>query len=306
MEYILRTHQLTKRYRDVTAVDRIDLHIRKGDIYGFLGQNGAGKTTTLRMITGLIQPTSGAIEMFGREVTGRRQIPFERIGSIIEFPGFYPNLSAWENLELHRKLMGVPDPKTTAVTLELVGLANVRDRKFHKLSLGMKQRLGIARALLHNPELLILDEPTNGLDPNGIMEIRKLVRDLAEQRGITILISSHILSEVEQLANRIGIIHRGKLLKELYLDEIREKNRHYLQIRVGDDRKATVVLEQQCGLRDYRIHEPGLIRVYEQLGESGRINTALVQAGVEVVELSIQRDTLEDYFLKLTGGADHA
>lgn len=303
MEYILKTNQLSKHYSTFKAVDKVNLHIKKGDIYGFLGKNGAGKTTTIRMIMGLIKPSHGEIEMFGEKITARNKIPFERIGSIIEFPGFYPNLSIIENLEIHRRLMGITDRNVLNETLELVGLADFHQRKFKKLSLGMKQRLGLARALLSNPEILILDEPTNGLDPNGIKEIRRLILDLAEQRGITIIVSSHILSEVQQLANRIGIIDQGKLLKELDIDEITEESRHYMELKVDQDRKASLILEQKCMIQDYQVIEPGIIRVYKQLENSGGVNTALVQAGVEVRELTIQKENLEDYFLKLTGGA---
>lgn len=255
------------------------------------------------MIMGIIKPTSGSVEMFGEKISARNKIPFERIGSIIEFPGFYPNLSVSENLQVHRKLMGVSNRKVIYETLNLVGLSDFHERKFNKLSLGMKQRLGIARALLNNPEILILDEPTDGLDPNGIHEIRRLILDLAEQRSITIIVSSHILSEVQLLANRIGIIHQGKLLKELYIDEITEESRHYMEIKVDKDRNSTSILEQKCIIQDYQIIEPGIIRVYEQLENSGKVNTALVQGEVEVRELSIQKENLEDYFLKLTGGA---
>lgn len=302
MDYILQTHQLTKKYQSFNVVENVNLHIKKGDIYGFLGKNGAGKTTTIRMIMGLIQPTTGSVEMFGEKVSGNKKIPFERIGSIIEFPGFYPNLTVGENLELHRKLIGVPNREVIDDTLELVGLMNFSKRKFHKLSLGMKQRLGLARALLSSPEILILDEPTNGLDPIGIKEIRRLILDLAEKRGITILISSHILSEVQQLANRIGIIHEGKLLKELSLDEITEKSRHYLEVKLDNDRKAALTLEQACGVYDYEVTEPGVIRIYEHLEEPWKVNKSLVEAGVEVNELSVQKEMLEDYFLKITGG----
>ncbi|HEX7064369.1 MAG TPA: ABC transporter ATP-binding protein [Bacillales bacterium] len=302
MAYILTTKELTKAFKGHLAVDHINLHVKQGDIYGFLGKNGAGKTTTIRMLMGLIKPTAGNIEMFGEKLSRNDKRHFERIGAMIETPGFYPNLSAYENLELHRRLMGMSDRKVTDESLEIVGLMDVKERKFGKLSLGMKQRLGIARALLHHPEILILDEPTNGLDPTGIKEIRQLILDLARERHITIMISSHILSEIQQLANQIGIIHKGKLLVELSLDDITEKNRHYMEFKVDNEQKSAFILEEVCGIRNYRITEPGCIRVYEQLKNSGRFNRELVQAGVEVKELSIQKETLEDYFLKLTGG----
>jgi len=302
VETVLQTTELTKAYNSHKAVDSVNLTVRKGDIYGFLGQNGAGKTTTIRMIMGLIKPTSGEVELFGNKVTAGDTEYLERIGSIIEFPGFYPNLTVGENLEIHRYLMGIHEQKVIDDSLELVGLLEVKTRKFHKLSLGMKQRLGLARALLHKPELLILDEPTNGLDPGGIKEIRRLIRDLAGTRRITIMVSSHILSEVQLLANRIGIIHQGRLLKEVELDDINKANQHYLELKVKNDPKAAHVLEQKCNVKHYRIVDQGVIRIYEQLEASAQLNRILVHEGVEVSEISIQKDSLEDYFLKITGG----
>ncbi len=303
METVLQTFALTKAYKSHKAVDSVSLTVRKGDIYGFLGQNGAGKTTTIRMILGLIKPTSGEVELFGKKVTAKETDHLERIGAIIEFPGFYPNLSVRENLEIHRYLMGMPDQKVIDDSLELVGLQEVKTRRLNKLSLGMKQRLGIARALLHKPELLILDEPTNGLDPGGIKEIRRLLLDLAGTRNMTIVVSSHILSEVQLIANRIGIIHQGRLVKEVGLEEIDTFNQHYLELKVKNDRKAAYVLEQKCKLKRYRIVDQGVIRIYEQLDDSALLNKMLVQEGVEVSEIFLQKDSLEDYFLRLTGGS---
>ncbi|MFD0710875.1 ABC transporter ATP-binding protein [Paenibacillus sp. GCM10027626] len=302
METVLQTFELTKAYKTHKAVDSVNLTVRKGDIYGFLGQNGAGKTTTIRMIMGLIKPTAGEVELFGKKVTAKDTDHLERIGTIIEFPGFYPNLSVGENLEIHRYLMGMPDRKVVDESLELVGLQNVKTRKFSKLSLGMKQRLGIARALLHKPELLILDEPTNGLDPAGIKEIRRLILDLAETRHNTIMVSSHILSEVQLLAKRIGIIHQGRLVKEVDIEDIDKFNQHYLELKVKNDRKAVYVLEQKCNIKRYRMVDQGVIRIYEQLEESALLNRMLVQDGVEVSEISLRKDSLEDYFLNITGG----
>lgn len=302
MEPVLRTFDLTKAYKGHKAVDRVNLTVCKGDIYGFLGQNGAGKTTTIRMVMGLVKPTSGEVELFGKKVTARETKHLERIGAIIEFSGFYPNLSVRENLEIHRNLMGMPDPKVIDESLELVGLLDVKTIKCNKLSLGMKQRLGIARALLHKPELLILDEPTNGLDPGGIKEIRRLILDLAGTRSVTIMVSSHILSEVQLMANRIGIIHQGRIVKEVDLKEIEKWNQHYMELKVKNDRKAVHVLEQKCNLKRYRIVDQGVIRIYEQLEQSAQLNKILVHEGVEVSEITLQKDSLEDYFLKLTGG----
>lgn len=301
MDIVLRTHQLTKRYGKKLAVSGVNMTVKRGEIYGFLGQNGAGKTTTLRMITGMVKPTAGNIELFGRtEEKGRHRL-FRRMGTIIETPGAYRNLTAWENLDLHRRLMGVPEKERVEEILELVGLTEARNVKYKKFSLGMKQRLGIGRALLHQPEFLVLDEPTNGLDPQGIMEIRQLLRDLAEKRKITILISSHILSEIQQLATKIGIIHQGRLLEEIDYETLQQKNRHYLQLKVSDDRRAAFLLENRLRIADYQVAEPGVLRVYERLHESARINRLLIENGVDIAEATLMRDSLEDYFIRLTG-----
>lgn len=300
MEYILRTHNLTKKYKDKTVVDKVNINIKKGEIYGFLGENGAGKTTVIRMIMGLIKESSGSIELFGKEISRNDKNYLKRIGSIIEFPGFYGNLTAYENLDIHRKLMGVSDKKRISEVLKIVNLDEVENKKIKEFSLGMKQRLGIGRALLHQPELLILDEPTNGLDPSGIKEIRELIIELAKKYGITVLISSHILSEIQHMANVIGIIHHGKLLEEIDYKKIEEKNRHYIQVKVSDDRKAAFILEQQLDVKDFNIVEKGTIRIYEKLDKAMTISRALVENNVDIGELTLLKDTLEEYFLKLT------
>ncbi|TCM96915.1 bacitracin transport system ATP-binding protein [Paenibacillus sp. BK033] len=302
MNYVLRTNQLTKRYGGKTVVHNVHMNIRRGDIYGFLGQNGAGKTTTLRMIMGLIRPTAGEVEWFGEGLNGGRAGAMERIGAIIEYPGFYLNLSAVDNLEIHRRLMGIGNKEYIQEVLSTVGLLDVRNQKVKHYSLGMKQRLGIARALLHRPELLVLDEPTNGLDPAGIKEIRQLFLDLARQRGITFIISSHLLSEVEQLATRVGIIHQGTLMEEIDYEDLQRKTRHYLEIKVDDDKKAAYLLEQKLGVSDYRLAGPGIIHLYDILDQSANVNLTLTSQGVGVREIRLSGDSLEDYFLKVTGG----
>lgn len=222
MDNILRTYDLTKEYKKFTAVKGLNMNIEKGDIYGFLGENGAGKTTTIRMIMGLIRPTSGEIELFSEKSSNKNRNFLQRIGSMIEYPGFYPNLTAKENLEIHRRMIGVQEKDSIEDSLKIVGIADVKDKQVKNFSLGMKQRLGIARALLHHPEFLILDEPTNGLDPIGIKEIRELIIDLCHKQGITFLISSHILSEIQQMATKIGIIHKGVLVEEISYEELQK------------------------------------------------------------------------------------
>lgn len=302
MESVLKTCNLTKQYKENTAVDNLNMNILKGDIYGLLGENGAGKTTIMRMILGLIKPTNGSVELFGEKLTEDKKHILARVGSIIEFPGFYGNLTAVENLNIHRKLMGIPEESCIKEVLEIVGLTEAANKRAKDFSLGMKQRLGIARALLHNPEFLVLDEPTNGLDPMGIKEIRNLILDLSKKRNITVLISSHILSEVQQLATRLGIMHKGKLLEEVDSETLKKKNRHYIDLKVADDREAVVILEQKLGIKDYLISKAGEIKIYEKLNETSNINKTLIQNSIEVKEISLMRDSLESYFLNLVGG----
>ncbi|WP_145135483.1 ABC transporter ATP-binding protein [Paenibacillus sp. Y412MC10] len=302
MSYVLQTHRLSKRYGSKLAVENINMNIRQGDIYGFLGQNGAGKTTTLRMIMGLIRPTAGEIDWFGSSSAAGRNETMARIGGIIEYPGFYLNLSAADNLEVHRRLMGMGNKESIDEVLASVGLLGARNQRVKEYSLGMKQRLGIARSLLHHPEFLVLDEPTNGLDPAGIKEVRQLFLDLARQRGITFLISSHLLGEIEQLATRVGIVHGGRLLEEVDYEVLQRKSRRYLEIRVGDDKRAAYILEQRLGVSDYLVPAPGVLRLYEMLDEPSKVNRTLTGEGIAVEEIKRAGDSLEDYFLKLTGG----
>ncbi|WP_217591847.1 ABC transporter ATP-binding protein [Cohnella sp. GbtcB17] len=305
MTCILRTEGLTKRYGGKTVVDNVNMTIRAGDIYGFLGQNGAGKTTTLRMLTGLIHPSEGNIELFGTALQGHRSMAMSRVGAIIEYPGFYLNLNAAENLEIHRRMMGMGNKESIDEALSIVGLTSAKYQKVRSYSLGMEQRLGIAPALLHRPEVLLLDEPTNGLDPGGIKEMRQLFLELARKRGITFLISSHLLGEVEQLASKIGIIHGGRLLEEIESEALRRKTRHCLEIKVTDEQKAAFILEQKLGTTDYVISGSGGLRLYEYVEEPERVSAALAAGGVGVRELAVSGDSLEDYFLKLTGGGRH-
>ncbi|WP_088833819.1 ABC transporter ATP-binding protein [Paenibacillus tyrfis] len=302
MSAVIKTTQLTKMYGTQKAVDNLDMNVRQGQIYGFLGQNGAGKTTTIRMLLGLIKPTHGEIEIFGESLFKHQKEILRRIGSIVEFSGFYENLTARENLLINAKLMGVHKKSAMDEALEIVGLHQETKKLVGSYSLGMKQRLGIARAILHHPELLILDEPTNGLDPVGIKEIRRLIKSLAEERKITILVSSHILSEVEQLADQIGVVHQGKLLEEISFEELRKRNRKYLEFQVSDDNKAAMLLEKYFGITDYEVHDERVIRVYSHIGEQGKLNRMLVEHGIEVTKMTMSVDRLEDYFIQLIGG----
>lgn len=301
-KYVIETKQLTKIYGEQTAVNAVDIHVQKGRIYGLLGRNGAGKTTIMKMILGLTSITSGEVDVFGQNIKGQEKRIFPRIGAIIETPGFYPNLTGTENLEIFAKLRGTAAPDAVKNALDIVGLP-YRDKKlFGKYSLGMKQRLGIANAILHDPELLILDEPTNGLDPIGIAEVRNFIKDLSTERGKTILISSHILSEIALLADDIGIIDHGVLLEENSMEELKKKNSKYVLLQVSDIPKASLVLEQQFGITDYSVHDDCFLRIYNTSVDMAAVNKALVVQDVAVISSQLCNDTLEDYFKKITGG----
>lgn len=302
MSTILRTQGLTKKYGDQYAVKDLCLNVKKGEIYGFLGRNGAGKTTTIRMLLGLITPTDGEIEVFGEGFKKNKKQILSRIGSIVETAGFYGNLNALENLSIYAKLIGVKKNNAIEEVLELVGLLDEKKKLVKKYSLGMKQRLGIARAILHSPELLILDEPTNGLDPVGIKETRKLLKTLAEKRDITIFMSSHILSEVQQLATTIGIIHEGKLLEEIKLEELRKQNRRYIEAQVSDTGRSVLLLEREFNIHDYQVHDDNIIRIYTRHDDIAEINRTFNDNDIFVSRLGLSEDNLEDYFLRLTGG----
>lgn len=299
---IIKTTNLTKTYGNQRSVDDVNITVNRGEIYGFLGRNGAGKTTTIRMLLGLIKPSFGEIEIFGESLEKDSTEILKRIGSIVEVPGFYENLTAKENLQINAKIIGIHKKNIINEVLELVGLEKETTKLVGNYSLGMKQRLGIARSLLHYPELLILDEPTNGLDPIGIKEMRRLILSLAKERNITIFISSHILSEIEQLVSHIGIINHGKLLEELTIADLKKKNRKYLEFQVSDENKATMLLEKKLNIFDYEVRNEGNLRIYSYLGEQSKINELFVIEGIKVNKININEDKLEDYFTNLVGG----
>ena len=301
-DYVIETKQLTKVYGDQTAVNAVDLHVKSGQIYGLLGRNGAGKTTIMKMILGLTSITSGEADVFGKNIKGQEKRVYPRIGAIIETPGFYPNLTGTENLEIFARLRGTAAPNAVKNALEVVGLPYKDKKLFGKYSLGMKQRLGIANAILHDPELLILDEPTNGLDPIGIAEVRDFIKDLSASRGKTILISSHILSEIQLLADDIGIIDRGVLLEENSMSELEKKNSKYILLKVSDVSKAALILERQFQSKNYSVQDGQTLRLYDTSLDMAAINKALVLQDVAVISSGLCNGTLEDYFKKITGG----
>lgn len=299
---ILSTGSLTKKYKDQTVVDQVSLNIEKGHIYGLLGRNGAGKTTIMKMILGLTSISSGTITIFNKPMNHNQKEIYPRIGSLIENPGFYSNLTATENLKVFARLRGTINKTAIQTALSAVGLPYNDKKTFSSYSLGMKQRLGIANAILNDPELLILDEPTNGLDPIGIAEIRTFLRNLSHNQGKTILISSHILSEIDLLADDIGILHEGRLLEECSVEVLKSKTRKYIRIQAPDINQVAVHLEQQLKIKAYSIDEGKYIRINEQEVPITEIGRSFYQAGILLTHLEQCSDTLEDYFKKVTGG----
>ena len=298
---VLKTTNLSKHYGKVPAVDNVSLTIEKGDIYGIIGKNGAGKTTFMRLVTALAAPTDGEIELFGQTSTEGLASSRARIGCIIEKPALYPNLTAVQNLEYYRIQFGIPDEGIVQKSLELVKLQDAGKKKYKNFSMGMKQRLGLALALLSSPDFLILDEPANGLDPVGIVEMRDLIKSLRD-RGITFLISSHILSELFQIADKYAIIHEGKLVKDITQAELQEECKRALALTVDDVPKAIVLLETTLGIRHYKQISENELRIYEQLDNGAELNFQLSQGGVRVSSLHEAGDSLEDYFANLVGG----
>ena len=303
-ELLLQTRALTKQYGRHRAVDQVSMHIKKGAIYGFIGRNGAGKTTTLRMISGLASPTAGEIELFGcrgRELSRIRS----RVGCLIEGPGLYGSMSARDNLKMKSMLLGVYKRGYEEELLDIVGLGGVGKKPVKRYSLGMKQRLGIALALVGEPDLLVLDEPINGLDPQGIAEVRDTVLKLNRERNMTILISSHILEELSKIATDYGIIHNGTLLQELTNEELMEKCSERLEVTLDDPERAVPVMDR-LGIKRYQVADREHIYIFERLEESAALNMAFAKAGIPVRDISVTNEELETYFLKLTGGGANA
>lgn len=299
MEYVIETKNLTKKYGSSTVVDNINLHVPKGKIYGLLGRNGAGKTTTMKMMLKLIKVTKGDINLFGEDF--RNNNLYKKIGSIIETPGFYQNLTARDNLNILAKLHGNISKKEVQEALEVVGLHTEEKKTFSNFSLGMKQRLGIAAAIMHNPELLILDEPINGLDPIGISEIRSFLLRLSHEKGVTIFISSHVLSEIEQIADVIGVMNNGKLVEEVNLLELQDKLKHYIEITVSDTKLSEKILKDNFSIKDYSIID-NTIYLYDNYKNISDINKSLVQNNICINKLNPCKETLEAYFENLIGG----
>ena len=295
---LLKTRGLTKQFGKHVAVDHVEMHIRRGAIYGFIGRNGAGKTTVLKMIAGLADPTAGEYEIFGCSGKSLAKVR-SRVGCLIEQPGLYPNMSAQDNLMIKAELFGICDKKYAEELLELVGLVHAGRKKTKHFSLGMKQRLGIALALVGNPDFLVLDEPINGLDPQGIVEIRDMLQRLSEERNITILISSHILEELSKLCTDFGIIHNGVLLQEISQEQLIQQCSKRLELTLDQPEQAMPILDR-LGITRYEMIDVNHLYLYERLEDSAQINAQLVEAGVFPRELRIYQEELERYFLNMT------
>ncbi len=300
-EFAIETNGLTKRYSDVVAVSAVDLRVRAGEIYGFLGLNGAGKTTTIRALLGMIRPSEGNVRVLDQAVGPHGRGPWRRVGYLVESPAAYPELTVTENLEIARRLQHRSDPGATARAVELLGLEAYASRKAGTLSTGNLQRVGLARALLHEPELLILDEPANGLDPAGVVEIRELLKSLVEEKGMTVFMSSHILTEVDRLATRIGIIHHGHLIEELDTEALEKLRSRRLEIGTRDLAAAQRCL-RDAGYQFTSNHEVILIEDARAVEHPDHIAEILVHAGVPPTRLAVEQQDLEEHFLQLTGG----
>lgn len=298
-EYVLQTVNVSKRYQKKDVLKNVNMKVKKGDIYGFIGLNGAGKSTLIRLVAGLTFPTTGKIELFGQHNEKELIDARKRMGTLIENPALFPHMTANDNLEVIRIQRGIPGKGCIKEALEKVGLEDTGKKKVKKFSLGMKQRLGIAVALLNEPELLILDEPINGLDPMGVVEIRELLKQINQEYGVTILVSSHILSEVHQLATEFGIIHKGELVEQISEKQLDKKCRAHLLIKVDHTSKAVTVLEEALHTSDFKVLPDESIKLYSHLDDSQTITETFVENGLKIEQVTPKRDTLESYFTRV-------
>ena len=299
MKDLIVTQNLTKMYGDKAAVSSMDMHVKQGDIYGFIGRNGSGKSTTLKMLCGLAFPTQGSIRVFGQSLS--RESVRKRIGVLIESPGLEGGRSAYENMYLKASLMGIVDPdKEIRELLTLTGLNPDNKKLVKRYSMGMKQRLGIAMALLGGPDLLILDEPINGLDPEGMNQLRSILVELNQKKGVTMIVSSHILGELSKMATRYGIIKDGCLVKEISREELAAECNNYLYLKTAVAKMAAVLLEEKLGIQNYEVRPEGEIRIYQN-ADPGQITTVMSSAGIPVYAIYGHQQDLEGYFLDLMG-----
>lgn len=300
MEYIVKLENLTKQYGKHVVVDRVNMTIEKGHVYGLIGPNGAGKTTIMRMIAGLTEPSTGEIALFGekKNLDANRN----RISFMIEAPYLDGGMTARENMEYVRYVRGVAEEKRIDTMLELVGLGDVGKKRVEKFSLGMKQRLGIAMALLSKPEVMILDEPVNGLDPEGIVEVRELLKKLSSEEGITILISSHILAELEELCTDYVILHEGKIVESLSSEELKEKCRQYIAVKTDNISETVAILEQKLKITDYKVMNGEEIHLFERLEELEAVSKTITDSGFILTKFVVVEEELEQYYLSKVGG----
>lgn len=304
MENIIETFSLTKQYRRQKAVNNISISVEQGSIYGLIGRNGAGKTTLLKMIAGLSSPTDGEIAVFGMKGSEKNAV-MNRIGALIENPGLYPNMTAEENLKVKCYALGIRDKNLPAELLKLVGLSDTGKKVTKKFSLGMKQRLAMAIALAGNPDILLLDEPINGLDPQGIAEIRETILRLNREKNITFIISSHILDELSKIATHYGIIHKGELVEQLTRDELAAKCSEHIELKTDSNKLACTVLDEM-EISDYKAVDSETIHIFANSDLCGDISLKLAQKGIKVKEIAVKSEALEEYYLKLTGGNENA
>lgn len=299
MSYVLQTNNLTKQYKNQTALNKVSINIKKGDIYGLIGKNGAGKTTLMKIICGLIHSSHGEVKLFESTNLDKNR---KRIGCVIEQPALYPSMTAKQNLIYYNKLLGISDYSNVDGLLNLVGLQNTYKKKTKNFSLGMKQRLSIAISLIGNPDFLILDEPINGLDPFGIIEIREVLLKLNSERDITILISSHILGELTKVTTKYGIIKDGNLIDEFASKDLETRCKRYISLEVNDIDKTAYIIKNNIKSTDYKVFNEGRIHIYDYLDKPDQINKELVENGVLVSHIGLEGDDIEAYFIKKMGG----
>ncbi len=301
MEHVIKTERLTKRFGKEVVVNELNMRVPKGEVYGFLGPNGAGKSTTIRMLLGLMKPSAGMVQIFHQDLKSGRLNILKKVGSLVENPSYYPHLTAYENLEAIRKILGVPEARIEEV-LDIVRLADAANKKVKNFSLGMKQRLGIAASLLHHPDLLILDEPTNGLDPSGIIEIRELIKRLPAEYGMTIFISSHLLSEIEQIATTVGIISKGKLIFQDSIEVLRKMAQQRILLKASDSERAWRTLLSKGMKADFKDGFVSLANASDEtVADAVRI---LVEKGFSIYRVEEEKSSLEDIFLQMTKEGD--
>lgn len=302
---VLKLNKITKRYKNTKVLNNIDMTIKKGQIYGLIGLNGAGKSTLIRIIAGLSIPNGGSIELFGEHEKDKIENSRNRIGAIVETPALYVNKTVYQNMNINRIQKGIPGKECIEKLLSTVGLTEIKNKKVKTLSLGTKQRLAIAMALLGEPEFLILDEPINGLDPIRIIEIRELLKKLNVEYGITMLISSHILGELYHVANYYGIIHKGELIEEITLDELNDKCKKFIHIKVNDAAKAAVIISEKLNTSSYNVLSDNIIKLYDYIEDSGKVTEVLVKHGITVEQIMPMGEDLETYFAKVIGGVEN-